>query len=499
MGKKNYIDAIGNYLQTSYQNINYLPYCYVIQDYLSWYMGETLFHKYKIWNGSKYIKKTKKYLCMAKTCCEDFASLLLNEKVEILASNKKSQKLIDDVLADNNFWVMGNQLIELSCALGTGAFVESWVGDKVVIDYIHGDFIFPLKWDNGIITDCVFAIVGGNSLSEKISYTLLIHTLEEVELEDGTYDKYYVIKKVYLDIEGKIVNPTDIRGELNSETYSFEEYITNLKKPLFQIIKPNIVNNFDKTNPLGMSIFGNAINILQNIDLEYDSLFSEFEQGKKKTYVKSGLKTINIKSKEDRENIFISSIDTNDAQYYQLGDDEWDSGKPPLYTSNEDLRVENHINALNLQLQLLSRKVGLGDGFYSFDGSRVARTATEVISTNSSLFRNIRKFEIILEKALIDMCRMILALYKDFGGINFNVEQEITINFDDSIIEDTDKKSQNALLRYNAGLIDKVQYFVETKNMTREQALRFVEEMDMTDTYKVQESLLGGFGGGDTS
>jgi A118 family predicted phage portal protein len=493
MNSKNYINAVGNYLKANYRNINYLPYCYRVQDYLGWYMGECQWHKYKIFNGKKWKNCIRKNLNMAKTCCEDFASLVLNEKVKIILSNRKSQIAVDNVLKDNNFWVMSNQLVELSYALGTGAFVESWVDDKVVIDYIHGDFVFPLKWDNGEITECAFAIVGGDTLNDKITYTLLVHTKEDVEFEDGTIDERYVIKKIYLDADGRIVKPYDMVSELNSEEEDEEIFITNSKKPLFQIIKPNIVNNYDKTNPLGMSIFGNAITILQNIDMEYDSLYSEFEQGKKKTYVKSGIKTIDIKSKDDTT--IKDVIDPNDAQYYQIGDDEWENGKPPLYTSNEELRVDNHINGINLQLQLLSRKVGLGDGFYSFNGNTVARTATEIISVNSSLFRNVRKFELIIEKALIDMSIVILSLLNDFGGGNYNLEQEISVNFDDSIIEDTDKVSQNALLKYNAGLIDKVQYFVETENMTREQAKKYVEEMDMTDTYKVQDNLLGGLGG----
>lgn len=42
-------------------------------------------------------------------------------------------------------------------ALGTGAFVEFTDGDKVNIDYVRADLIYPLRAENGEILDCAFA------------------------------------------------------------------------------------------------------------------------------------------------------------------------------------------------------------------------------------------------------------------------------------------------------------------------------------------------------
>ena len=63
-------------------------------------------------------------------------------------------------------------------------------------------------------------------------------------------------------------------------------------------------------------------------------------------------------------------------------------------------------------------------------------------------------------------------------AVGNDVNQEITVDFDDSIVEDTDKEQQKAMAEYNAGLIDRVEYFVLTRNMTREQAQKLVAEMD---------------------
>ena len=108
---------------------------------------------------------------MAKTVCEDMASLLMTEKVEIKCSNDTANQLLKKVLRNNNFKVMANQLTELSLALGTGAFVvsikqgadmEDIKVEDIILSYIHGDFIYPIKWDNGKITECSFVGIGNN-------------------------------------------------------------------------------------------------------------------------------------------------------------------------------------------------------------------------------------------------------------------------------------------------------------------------------------------------
>jgi A118 family predicted phage portal protein len=101
-----------------------------IAEWLKWYAGKAGWHSYTIYNGESTIKCERKSLGMAKKVSEDKADLLLNEKVEITVTpmNAKEgsgstamQDYVDEVLHDNNFWVRGNQLVELANALGTGA------------------------------------------------------------------------------------------------------------------------------------------------------------------------------------------------------------------------------------------------------------------------------------------------------------------------------------------------------------------------------------------
>lgn len=482
-------EVVGNYLKRANYNVAYLPYFEKIQEYLSWYRGKTDWHEYRRWNGNKYIKKSKKTLDMAKTCCEDMASLIGIEKIEFTFDDKQAEEFVGKVLEYNNFKVNASLLIELMEALGSCAFVSSKQGDKIVIDYIHGDLVFPLKWDNGEITECAFAIVGGDN--EKTDYQVITHTLDE----NGNY----VVEKVNLTANGSVARPNQISTELqNADEKDIERWETNSPVPRFRFCRTNIVNNYDKTSPLGMSMFGNALDILKGLDEAYDSLCNEFDLGKKRIFIKSNLKAIRYEDSDKFKGSFYSQVDSNDVTFYQIDWAGEHEDKPPIYESNMTLRVAEHQQGLDTLCKLFSRKIGLGDGFYSFTGDSVGRTATEIISINSSLFRNLKKQELTIKDTFIGLCRTIMDIANLEMGQNFDLEQNITIDFDDSIIEDTGKTKEQAMAEYNAGLIDSVEYFAITRKMTREQAQKFVAEMMATDTMKQVDSIMNGLdlGGG---
>ena len=475
--------VISKYLGASGRNVAYIDFSRKIQEFLTWYRGKTAWHNYTVYNGENNIAVERLSLGMAKTVCEDLASLQLNEKCEIEVDEETAQAYIDAVLEDNNWQEQANKLGELTEALGTGAFVVGIEDEKAKIDYIQGDMVFPLSWDNGIVKECAFVKIGGNQKETK--YTVILHTLAD----NGTY----TIKVAEVDTNGSVVKPYELCNELAKEYNEDGERVVmeNIPIRLFEVFSPNIVNNYDKTNPLGMSVFGNAIDVLKAIDVVFDSWHNEFVLGKKRIFVKSDLKKVIVNPGQGVQ----SQIDPNDVMFYQIDWTGNESDKPPIYESSMTLRASEHSETLDKLLNLLSRKVGLGDGFYAFNNGAVGRTATEVISVNSSLFRNIKKQELTLKRAIKGVVRALLYIGGIVGAGKFDLNQDITINFDDSIIEDTEKEQQRAMAEYNAGLIDRVEYFALTRGLTREQAVKFVAEMEATDTMKQVDAIMNNFGG----
>ena len=243
-----------------------------IDEWMEWYQGDVeKFHKYRIYNGVTTTSHKRYRLSMAKKICEDWANLLLNEKVAIKAGDYTNR--LKDILNRNNFLVRANQLIEIAFALGTGAFVEYKDADgEVVIDYIRAEMIYPLSWDNGDITECAFGttkVIDG----KEIIY-LQIHRFGK---DEGENPGEYYIENRYVEAEtGEEVDiPEDLAALIS----------TGSVYPLFQIITPNICNNIDLDSPLGISVYANAIYQLKGCDLVYDSYMNEFVLGRKRLLI----------------------------------------------------------------------------------------------------------------------------------------------------------------------------------------------------------------------
>lgn len=411
-----------------------------INSWFRWYKGKTGFHSYSQYNGKKKINRTRKTLGMAKKVAEDWANLLLNEKVGIVIADDARQEAVDEVLERNNFRVRGNQLLELAFGLGTGALVEYLDNKKVNLDYIRAGMIYPLRWDNGEILDCAFASEQTQG-KRKLVY-LNIHEQDENER--------YVIKNIMFEWNGNVLSPVELPDGVA------EEFSTGSEVRCFQIITPNIVNNVNPDCPMGISVFANAIDQLEGVDLVYDSYCNEFRLGKKRIIVPTTMAKLMMEEDGSSRQVF----DDNDTEFYALplGGEE-----QKIQEINMELRHEAHEAAIKTALTLISAKCGLGNDRYKFEYDGV-KTATEVVSEKSELFQNLRKHELVLTKTLTDMVRAIAVLQ---GG-NSNIE--VSINFDDSIIQDVASEKQQFLQEIRDGVRQKWEYRAKFFGESEEQA-----------------------------
>ena len=143
-----------------------------------------------------------------------------------------------------------------------------------------------------------------------------------------------------------------------------------------------------------------------------------------------------------------------------------------------DLRINEHKEGIQTGLNLLSSKIGFGENRYEFNKAGLT-TATQVISENSELYRTVRKYELQIENGLFDLFKSMCYIAKNFLGLGVEDEPEIAIDFDDSIIEDKAETQRRALLEYNSGLIDAIEYHSITRQLTREQAKQYLEDMGL--------------------
>lgn len=437
----------------------------------SWYDGNVKsFHRYQVYNGLKHVDCKRYTMGMAKKVAEDWANLLLNEKVKITLEGTAEQEFFDEVCKANNFAVKSNEMQELKSAVGTAAYVVRASGVSVdkdtgsitngdgaalKIDYVTAPNIFPLSWENGIVKECAFS---STVVEKDTAYTYLqIHRLED----DGNYT-----------IENKLYqNTTETELPKVKSLANVPPVVhTGSKTPQFVIDRLNIANNVDNTLPMGIPAFANAIDQLKGVDVAYDSYVNEFQLGKKRVMVLPGA----VKDL-DGNPIF----DPNELYYYFIPEDT-DNGNL-IQPIDMTLRTAEHNAGLQDMLNALSSRCGFGENHYRFDNGSVA-TATQVISENSTMFRTIKKHEIILENVLTELCRIVLRLGNSIMGMGLNEDVEISIDFDDSIIEDKQTDFARDMQMLNAGIMNAWEFRARWMNEDEATAKAALPKMeDMTD------------------
>jgi len=453
-----------------------------IEEWKSWYQGDVQkFHYYTVYNGQTHVRCHMYTLGMAKKVAEDWANLLMNEKVAITLEGKAEQQFFDDVCQDNNFLVKINEMQELKAGLGTAAYVlrveDALVNEEtgalmsggntsIQLDYVLASNIFPLSWENGIVTECAFASEK-TVKNEKYIYLQIHH-----KANDGTY---LIENSIYRNTNGQMteVALNDVAGFENVPPL----VRTGSDKPQFVIDRLDIVNNFDPSLPMGVPAFANAISCLQGVDKVYDSYINEFNLGKKRIIVQpSAAKNV------EGEPYF----DPNDLTYYMFPEDMKDGNI--IKEIDMSLRTAEHNAGLQDMLNTLSSRCGFGENHYKFENGSIA-TATQVISENSTLFRTIKKHEIILESVLKELCQIILRLGNTYMHMGLNEDVEISIDFDDSIIEDKTTDFQRDMQLLNAGIMNDWEFRAKWMNedeATAKAALPKMEDMTTEEQDEVE-------------
>lgn len=455
-----YLNKVNGYdVPTSY-------YAY-IQEWEDWWKGYYKpFHDFTETGYSGKTKKRQIYsLKMAKKVCEDWASILLNEKTEIVVDKNKNNKFVDSVFELNNFWQAANELIEKTFYSGTGAFVlrfenlklvgEKAIGDKnteIRIEFLNALNIIPLSIKYGNIVDVAF--VSDVMLGGKNYVYVETHILT---------DAGYEITNRYFKEDAGSLNPIPLPEGM------IEGFSTQSDIPLFSIMKPNIVNTIDGANGLGMSVFANSIDNLQGVDLCYNNFNRDFKLGGKKVFINDSLVTTTESGEK------ITPDDTAQQLFIQFGDDFLDKngGNKLIKEFNPSLRVQENIDGLQAQLDYLSFKCGFGTKHYQFNAGAII-TATQYVGDKQELMQNASKNYIVVERSLKTLVRSIMWAGKNICGIVLDEDPEIKVIFDDSYI--VDKESELLAMQQDvaSGLIKPEIYIAKKYGVTKEEALKMM-------------------------
>src|SRR5690625_1986118 len=397
---------------------------------------------------------------MAKTVSNEMASLVFNERCEISIGDddNPTAEFVDGVLARNKFNKKFQDYLEYSFAMG-GMVIKPYVDNgEIKLSFVTADCFIPVSWQNDNIYEAVFI---NESQRGKKYYTLL----EWHTWDNGTY---VIRNDLYeSDMQNEIGYPVSLATlypELEEEVR-----IENIKRPLFVYFKPNSANNFDVQSPLGISLYANALDTMKAIDTAFDSFHREFRLGKKRIFVPDSM----IKVVYDGEGRPHRYFDANDETYQGYPGDMDDN---TIHDVKVELRVEEHISAINALLNLFAMQTGFSSGTFTFDGQSM-KTATEVISEQSKTFKSKQSHEVIIESALIELVHVILTVAELYGIYSTNEEIEVSVAFDDSIAEDKSAEIDKQIRLVQAELQSKRRAIMDIFGVTEDEAELIVAEI----------------------
>lgn len=435
----------------------------IIEECENWYGNKDIehFHDRKNLNGQE-IKLHK--LNFAKRCCADDANLC--EIISVVPDEKsKSVEFIEEIIKKNRFITQFRKQLEKVSATGTvGAYISlrnakylqaedgtiSVKDGTIKINYVDADCILPLTVENDVVIECAFAATNKVRGKEKT-------TLVEFLLEEG---KYKAITTVFDDKSNKIDDEciTLQLGEV---------------KP-FSVMTNAEVNNIDDLEGYGLPKVYNSIPLFMAVDLCYNLLHGDLSKGDKLVFLNELLACIKTDKKTGKPILTPQQKEI----FILLGDE---AGKLPTEKSlvqeyNPEIRIDAITKAFELVLSLLSMSFGYGTKKYTFENGKIT-TATEYIGTKQDAMQELNKQRANATEYITDIIHAAMWFANTFHDANHSLEEELSIEFDDSYVEDKVSKLESMradALSFGEVPILKVWYLMEKYNLSEEDAKKYV-------------------------
>jgi len=227
------------------------------------------------------------------------------------------------------------------------------------------------------------------------------------------------------------------------------EYETGSPFPTFGIVRPAVTNTRVDMSPYGQSVFADAVDATQAVDLTFDALINEVDVSKMRVFLSDVL--------FDRES------DGSSSDTIPFGRQDCTVFRKVMSTEDTiqefapALRTDAQCEAFRIALQMLGDLCGFGITYFDFDNSGYVKTATEVSSDNSALMRNIRRHENALQGAITGIARAVMGVSRALGS-EIPDEGCMRVMFDDSIITDTAAEKAQDMAEVSAGLMGAWEY-----------------------------------------
>ena len=411
----------------------------------------------KLWfnifvNKAPWLNDEIESLQLGASVAEEFARLTtLEMKSEVTGSTRADyingvyQKVLEELKTK----------LALFNAVG-GGFFKPYITKnmELIIDFVPQNDCKPLKHDDaGNITSIVFTTQIAKG--ENIYTRLETHTLQNTDYI--VENKVYVTNKYNSNMLGK---RADLRDVEEWENLQEKALIQHIEKPLFAYYKVPLSNNLDTKSCLGISVFHKALNSLKKADVQAKRLDYEYESAERSIYASVDALRHDEATAKRCKIVKTLAVDGNGDFYKEF---------------SPTLRDEAFIRGLEKIKQEIEFQCQLAYGTIS-DPSYVDKTATEIKASKQRSYSAVSLLQKSLEEALKHLVYILdvyCTLYSLVPGGNYEVSAE----WDDSILIDTQQEQTIQMQEVGQGLMSKVTYLMKRYGLTEEQALEELERI----------------------
>ena len=214
-----------------------------------------------------------------------------------------------------------------------------------------------------------------------------------------------------------------------------------------------------------------AIDALKAVDLTFNNFCTDFYLGQKKVFLHKQLLEL-----EDGQTVAPDDVNQQLFSYIDKPIDE--SGNNTLiHEFNPNIRTDENTKGVQSALDYLSFKCGLGNKHYQFNSGTIV-TATQYTGDKQDLIQNAHKHYIVIEEFMLTLIRSIIFIGKELLKLDVDIDTEIEIVFDKSVIIDENAERLQDAQDVRDGFMGRWEYRVKWYGETENEAKSVIAEID---------------------
>lgn len=370
-------------------------------------------------------------------------------------------------------------------------YSNSLLNAEIDFDYIQADRFFPLSFDaNGKVIEAAFIQTKVDKAKERVFIRLEYHKLEKrtVTVQNFAFESTDMSLANSNSIKsasnlGRQIPLTDVPEWASLQPKTVIEGVDRL---LFAYFRMPEANTIDPYSPLGVSGYSRVIQLIKDADMQYSRLLWEYEAGEMAIDVdRDALKFFTDPNGEgysvlpEKQQRLFRKVDLNTEDTYQV------------FAPN--LRDVSIVHGLNTIFMRIEDSIGLSRGTLSDVNTQEAKTATELKILKQRSFATNADIQMALQDALTDVV-YVMDVYCTLYEVTPPGEYEVSFEWDDSILVDSESELSKRITLMQNGLASKLEtrmwYFGETENQARAAMMQIEEEATQAMMQNAQAEIM---------